>query len=1366
MNIQTFLISLLLVVLPGTLAFGDITPRAGLDEPANKRLLEKAFKIQIPFIENQGQIADQHVRFYSKIFGGTVYVTAKGEMIYSLAKTQPNSSPTPGGKHKGIQTVTEIWAIKEELVGASINQPQGIDRTQTKVNYFVGNEKDKWKTSLATYNAVSFSEVYKGIDLDLKAHGKNVEKIFNVKPGADPETIKLKIEGATSLNINGEGELEAQTRLGPIRFARPLAYQEINGKRREVNVSYALIDSQIRNLCSDSGDNSELETRNSQLVYGFKTGDYDKSHPLVIDPVLAFSSYLGGGSDESGQGIAVDPSGNVYVTGWTESPDFPTLNPLQDSGAGLKDVFVAKIDATEGALVYSTYLGGSGDDQAWGIAVDVSGNVYLTGWTESVNFPTNNPYQGSLAGAKDAFVTKISASGDALVYSTYLGGSTTDFVPGDEAYGIAVDASGNAYVTGRTGSNNFPTTPGVIQSSYAGNWDAFVTKINASGNALFYSTYLGGSSGGDGGYGIAVDGSGNAYISGYTQCANFPTLNPIRAYGGDTDAFVAKINASGNALVYSTHLGGSGPDLSYGLAIDTAGNAYVTGYTDSPNFPTQNPIQGSRAGAYDAFVTKINASGSSLVYSTYLGGGSDDWPFGIAVDVSGNAFVTGWTESTDFPTASPIQGTYAGAGDGFVAKINASGNSLVYSTYLGGSAADASHGIAVDFSGNAYMTGFTSSINFPTQSPFQGSNAGGGDAFVIKVADTWAKTLTSTGYTRASAVDQTSDGGYIVSGTMGWNGDYAFVAKLNSDGKVGWKRKYDNQRYDYANAVQQTSDGGYIVAGFSDSILGWAYAWVLKLLSDGAVDWQEFLVDFYEGYTSIYDVQQTVDGGYVVAGRRFGNNRTSAFIIKLNPNGTVAWQKAYGGSEYDLVRSIQQTSDGGYIMAGTTNSFGAGGYDAWVLKLDANGNLGPSYPGTWQKAYGGAGEDQASAIEQTPNGGYIMAGFTNSFGADGFDYWVLRLDASGGVVWQKTYGGTGDDKASSIQWTSDGGYVVAGSTTSFGAGGSDAWVLRVDTNGISVWQNTYGRAGDDTASSVRQTSDGGYIVAGSTSVAAWLLRLDSTGNITGCPAGLIRTTTVSGIDTYVTGTPTSATIDFQTYISPNTSESLVMSNADVYDQNVCSDFTPATGSIVINGGAYSTYSVAVNLSISASDPSGVSRMCISNNTSCADWEDYAISKSWTLLPGDGVKTVYVWFQDAVGNVSTTPHSDSIVLVCSGGPCPDISVDPGSYDFGKVFLGSSMSTTFTISNMGTAGLAIDQVELFVSGNFSISNDACTGQTVSPGNECYIEVGFLPTYEGWADATLRIYSNDPDAPEWDVPLSGGRCDSASRRYSGIP
>ena len=730
-------------VSPKSASFSAGAELAKPDPSTQLRVLKNYGNLPLAFEKNQGQ-TDSRVKFLSRNAGYTLFLTAD-EAVLSLPTNKANDEwPTAGGGNEGQQSLVGRQLPNNEpkqqmrnpilrlkLVGGARHATvRGVDELPGKSNYLVGNDPKKWRSNVPTYAKVKYEEIYSGIDLVYYGNQQNLEYDFIVAPGADPRRIAFNISGTKRIRRDERGDLVLKMRMGEneIRWHKPVAYQEENGTRQLVAVDYAVKD---------------------KNRVGFELGGYDASRPLYIDPLI-YSTYLGGSGNDSVSAIAVDSSGNVYVAGGTSSSNFPTMNPLQPTIGGLYDnAFVAKLNASGSALVYSTYLGGSGNDGANAIAVDSSGNVYVAGGTNSSNFPTMNPLQPTIGGGYDAFVAKLNASGSALVYSTYLGGGGND---GPE--GIAVDSSGNAYVTGSTDSTNFPTM-NPLQPTFGGplggvvGADAFVTKLNASGSALVYSTYLGGS-GNDGANAIAVDSSGNAYVTGSTSSTDFPTMNPLQpANGGNGDAFVTKLNASGSALVYSTYLGGSLDDLGHDIAVDSSGNTYLMGMTSSTNFPVMNPLQPTLGGSYDAFVAKLNASGSALVYSTYLGGSGVENGNAIAVDSLGNAYVAGETNSTNFPTMDPLQPTLGGFYNAFVAKLNASGSALVYSTYFGGSGYDSANRIAVDSSGNAYIAGFTTSTNFPTMNPLQPANAGGAhDAFVAK----FAATSTGTDFSLSAAI--------------------------------------------------------------------------------------------------------------------------------------------------------------------------------------------------------------------------------------------------------------------------------------------------------------------------------------------------------------------------------------------------------------------------------------------------------------------------------------------------------------------------------------------------------------------------------------------------------------------------------------
>jgi hypothetical protein len=704
---------------------------------AQAKILDNYGKLPLSFEANHGQ-TDARVKFLSRTGKYTLFLTGDEAVLTLNSKTNrarigsatrlPQSSmaaPKTGGvlrmKLRNANPAAKVTGV-DELVGTT--------------NYFIGNDPTKWRTNVPTYAKVKYEEIYSGIDLVYYGNQRQLEYDFIVAPGADPHRIAFAVRGAKRIRQDGNGELVFKMSDGEIRWHKPLVYQETDGMKQKIAAHYAITDTNR---------------------VGFELGKYDASRPLYIDPLI-YSTYLGGRGVNEGLGIAVDNSGNAYVTGYTSSASFPiTTGAFQTTINGSSNAFVTKINPSGSVLVYSTYLGGSGTDAGYAIAVDSAGNAYVTGPTNSPNFPTTPVAFQTVCGGGcngKAFITKINPSGSALVYSTYLGGSGAE-----NGSGIAVDSSGNAYVTGSTGSTDFPTM-NPLQPTYGGSGDAFVTEINPSGSALVYSTYLGGS-GTDAGSGIAVDSSGNAYVIGVTASANFPTANPLQpANGGGDDAFVAKLNPSGSALVYSTYLGGSDYDQGQGIAVDSAGDVYVTGSTVSTDFPIMNPLQPANGGDYDAFVAKLNPSGSALVYSTYLGGSSNDFGYGgIALDSSGNAYVTGYTLSTDFPTMNALQPTSGGGLDAFVTKINPTGSALVYSTYLGGSGDEFGKSIAVDSAANAYVAGHTTSTNFPiTPGAFQtvcgGCSVGGPDAFVSKIGNRLNSVTTIASSSNPSAFGQ------------------------------------------------------------------------------------------------------------------------------------------------------------------------------------------------------------------------------------------------------------------------------------------------------------------------------------------------------------------------------------------------------------------------------------------------------------------------------------------------------------------------------------------------------------------------------------------------------------------------------------
>jgi len=696
------LVVALLFGMTGLLNTASVSVNARADKASAShhdlaKIKESYAKIPLSFVANYGQ-ASKDVKFTAS---GSGYNLALAPTSFTLAVADARKNKDASAS-----------LLHTTLLGAnSAATPTGVERLLTKTNYFIGNDPRQWKTNVPSYAKVKYTGVYPGIDLVFYGKQNLLEYDFIVSPGADPNIIALAFDGITNLRVDENGDLMLRTGAREIRQSRPVVYQEIDNAKKIIPASYVI---------------------NGKQQIAFAVAKYDRSKPLVIDPSLAFSTFLGGSGMDRADGIAIDAAGNAYLTGGTASTNFPvTPGAFQTALASFNvDAFVTKMNSTGTALIYSTYFGGSNREFGNDIAIDAAGNAYVIGLSDSSDMPTTpGAFRSKPVGSDefDAFVMKLNPSGSALVYSTFLG----PIIGG----AIAVDSTGNAYLAGQANAD-YPTTPGAFQTVFGGSSDAFVTKMNPTGTGLVYSTFLGGS-GFDFANGIAIDSSGNAYVAG-SAGAGFPTTPGAfqTSFSGFSDVFVTKLNSSGSALVYSTYLGGSGNDQGNAIAINTAGNAYVTGSTASSNFPTTpGAFQTAKAAGLDAFVTELGTAGNSLVYSTFLGGNGDDFGNDVKVDSAGNAFAVGLTGSTDFPTtADAIQSSYGGNNDAFVTRLNATGTDLVFSTYLGGSSADDAFALALDAGGNIYVAGQTFSTNFPTTpGAFQTVFGGNSDAFVAKI---------------------------------------------------------------------------------------------------------------------------------------------------------------------------------------------------------------------------------------------------------------------------------------------------------------------------------------------------------------------------------------------------------------------------------------------------------------------------------------------------------------------------------------------------------------------------------------------------------------------------------------------------------
>src|SRR5215831_10482860 len=674
-------------------------------------------QLPITFEENRGQTS-KDVRYLAQGPHYAFFLT-QNEIRLSLTKSSG----------KGV-------VLGLRFLGANpLPTVTGAERAPGNVNYLHGNDPADWHTDVPTYAQVVYHDLWPGVDLSLREKNGALTYEFRVRPGARIEDIRLAYRGANGIALDRTGGLQIETAVGTMQDSAPESYQEIGGVRVPVDSNYLLLGS------------------NMPEAYGFQVGaNYRADQDLIIDPGVQFSTFLGGSSDETPAGIAVDAAGNSYVVGTTQSPDYPTtVGAFSRAGAvsGVTDVFVAKINPTGTALVYSTFLGGSDFDTGRAIAIDSAGNAYVAGSTKSNNFPTtrnsfdptfNIPGNCPRCGIDntDAFVTKLNPTGSRLVYSTFLGGA----LDSDDVFAIAVDQAHNAYVTGETGSPDFPVTPGAFRTTKVGAFDAFVTKLNAAGSALVYSTFIGGTAV-DFGVRIKLDSSKNAYVLGNTSSLDFPvTAGAFSASRrGSFDIFVLKLNATGSSLIYSTCLGGTNMDLAGGLAVDPAGNAYVSGGAGSSDFPTTPGAFQTAAPSGGGFVLKLNPAGSALVYSTYFGD-SGTGASSLAITPAGNVWIAGATMSQALPTTADAfqRFIHPGTTEAFLTELNATGSALVYSTYLGGSNTDYATDLTLDVTGNVFLTGVTQSSDFPVtpnvfDSVFKGTPPGfQSDAFITKFA--------------------------------------------------------------------------------------------------------------------------------------------------------------------------------------------------------------------------------------------------------------------------------------------------------------------------------------------------------------------------------------------------------------------------------------------------------------------------------------------------------------------------------------------------------------------------------------------------------------------------------------------------------
>lgn len=693
-----------------------LTPAALAEEGNEADVGAKIASMPLLFIPNEGQFND-NVSFQAQ---------SSPDQVITVFENGIEFSQSAGNETTPVEPVFMM------LDGANKDTKIiGINQVNGTANYYYGSDPSAWVTGIALSSGVEYADIYPGINLTVSGKGGILKSEFTALPGADPSQIVLQYQGQDSITLNAtSGDLVIKTAGREIIDEAPFAYQDINGTRKTVDCSYTI------------GQNNTVT---------FAVGAYDTSYPLVIDPVMRYSLYFGGDGRDQGNNIKVDNDGYAYFIGTTWSDHLKYFKNHEQGqsgqmsaqglapgsiqpyfGGGDKDAFIVKINPDGTDLVYISYIGGSGTDEGTGLIIDNEGYTYITGGTNSPDFPTENAFRNKISGGYDAFVTKFDPNGKDIVFSTYLGGTSDDF-----GFALGIDDKKNVFITGQTKSWDYPVVNRYQLSPFGGLGDAFVTKLTAEGNAIVYSNFIGGSAY-EAGSAITIDANGYACIIGQTESPNFPVIKPYQAQlKGSFDAFVTKFDPEGKyPAAYSTYLGGKEWDDGKGIITHPDGRLTVVGDTKSTDFPTVSPIQSSLHGLQDGFITTLNPEGSNLTQSTFFGGSKVDSISGIAVDNKSNIFVIGTSDSSDIPVASAYQSKIAGKSDVILAKFDPAISQIVYCTYLGGADIDEGRGVAVTGEGDAYLTGYTNSKNFPKVWPYQ-QNFGDGDrdAFVAVISE-------------------------------------------------------------------------------------------------------------------------------------------------------------------------------------------------------------------------------------------------------------------------------------------------------------------------------------------------------------------------------------------------------------------------------------------------------------------------------------------------------------------------------------------------------------------------------------------------------------------------------------------------------
>ena len=1088
----------------------DAAPPSGAQtsaaDPAAQAKMQQFMEGDSVFIENAGQWPD-FIRFALDSRGANVGITDHGPR-FQLFRQKPAeagtvSSPTsadtaPEAKGPLPDPKSEPPAPSEmhefALVfdGAAAVTPAGRGQSERKFNYLVG-DASKHREGVGSFDAVWYENLYPGISLEMTGRRSGVKYNFHVAPGADCGAIRLRYEDIAGLCLTENGALEIRVKVDwePLTDGAPYIYQEVNGEKRTIAGNFVLIDDH---------------------TYGFEvTGDYDATLPLVIDPEVEWSTYLGGTAYDYGLGIAVDGSGACYMTGYTRNNGWVSGGwdtTLNDGVSTSSDGYVVKLSSA-GAHEWSTYLGGTGNDYGCGIAVDSGGTVYVTGYTFSADW-IGGGWDTTFGGSVDGFVVKLNNAGG-HVWSTYLGDANIDY-----GYGIAVDDGGACFATGDTKSSGWVSGGWDTSLDGTSSTDAFVVKLNSAGGHE-WSTYAGGTNA-EHGYGIAVDGDGACYLTGDTNSGGWVSGGWVISRSGSYEGYVVKLNSAGGHE-WSTYLSGSGEEYGRGIAVDPSGACYAAGHTNSDGWVSGGGDT-SRNGGRDGYVVKLGSEGAHL-WSTYLGGVNAEEVYGIAVDGSGSCYVTGLTYSNDWTFEgwdTIFNDGLSTSTDGYVVKLTGAGT-IAWSSYLGGSASDYGRGIAVDTEGaNVWATGYTDSADFIVTG-WQTVYGGNIDGFVTKIMHATSVgnlqvTLTPSGAVLAGAKwRRVSTSTWLDSGTTEtdipagyWDIEFADVE--------GWITP-EVRTVLVRSGDTVTDTGAYIQLSALQVTLVPAEA-----VSAGA-QWRRVSTSTW--LNSGDTLTNIVPGSYDIEFRIVqGWNAPEVHTVSVPSGETVTdtgiyteftwgiqWSTYLGGSGSDYGQGVAVDASGNGHAVGYTSSTGwtsggwdsgySGGYDAYVVKLDNTGTH------LWSTYLGGTDGDYGHAIALDSSGNVYVAGSTGSDGwvsghydnilrggtppqysnSDGF---VVKLDATGAHLWSTYVGYTdGDDGANGIAVDTAGACYVTGTTGSsnWALPGPkpidyDAFVLKLSEGGTYIYARYLGGDYSGSGQSIAVNSSGETYIGGVT----------------------------------------------------------------------------------------------------------------------------------------------------------------------------------------------------------------------------------------------------------------------------------------------